>query len=402
MELSEELIWRGFKYQTTVNNITDLDKKSRKFYIGFDPSADSLTIGNLASMMMARCFIRAGYTPYLLVGGATGMIGDPKDTNERDLKTIDEIEHNKAIITTQFKQVVGGEVNLVDNYDWFKDIKLLDFLREVGKQFSMTQMLDREFVKARVGDGKIGLSYAEFSYVLIQSYDFLHLYRTYGVDLQLCGADQWGNSVSGRHLIKRLENADVDVWSAPLVIDPTTGVKFGKSETGAVWLSEAKTSAYNFYQFWLNVDDAGVENYLKIYTELSKDEIDGLLAKQRQDPSKRPAQKALAYEVTKIVHGQAKADSVVKITTVLFGGSKIDELSADELDLLAEEIPTIQLGFTIVEALQKTSLASSNSEAKRLLESGAININGEKVFENTEVKELSLLKKGRNSFVLIK
>ena len=240
MKLSEELIYRGFKAESTIENPGDLDtRESKKFYWGADPSADSLTIGNLAALMMCACFVRHGYEPYLLVGGATGQIGDPKENGERDLKTLDEVEHNKNCIREQIERVIKAgkegegeeaELTMVDNLDWFSKINYLDFLRGVGKAFSMTQLLDRQFVQNRIGEGGSGISYAEFSYTLIQGYDFLHLYREHGVSLQLCGADQYGNCTSGIHLIKRLEDGKADVWSTPLVIDPVTGRKFGKSE----------------------------------------------------------------------------------------------------------------------------------------------------------------------------
>ena len=233
MNLSEELIYRGFIAETTIEDPTVLDtRESKKFYWGADPSADSLTIGNLAALMMCACFVRHGYEPYLLVGGATGQIGDPKENGERELKSLDEIEHNKSCIKSQIERIINtNNVNMVDNYDWFKNIHYLDFLREVGKAFSMTQLLDRQFVQNRIGAGGSGISYAEFSYTLIQGYDFLHLFRAHDVRMQVCGADQFGNCTTGMHLIKRLENANVDVWSTPLVIDPVTGRKFGKCFT---------------------------------------------------------------------------------------------------------------------------------------------------------------------------
>ena len=247
MKLSVELIYRGFKAETTIENPEDLDTRENKtFYWGADPSADSLTIGNLAAAMMCACFVKHGYKPYLLVGGATGQIGDPKENAERELKALDEVEHNKKCIKEQMERVIspvakdGISVTMVDNYDWFKDIKDLDFLREVGKAFSMTQLLDRQFVQNRIGEGSSGISYAEFSYTLIQGYDFLYLYRKHNVAMQLCGADQFGNCTSGVHLIKRLEGGSADVWSTPLIIDPVTGRKFGKSEGNAVWLAAAR------------------------------------------------------------------------------------------------------------------------------------------------------------------
>ena len=312
MNLSEELIYRGFQAETTIKDPTILDtRESKKFYWGADPSADSLTIGNLAALMMCACFVRHGYQPYLLVGGATGQIGDPKENSERDLKTLDEVEHNKSCIKSQIERIVqANNLTMVDNYDWFKNINYLDFLREVGKAFSMTQLLDRQFVQNRIGDGGSGISYAEFSYTLIQGYDFLHLFREHGVSLQLCGADQYGNCTSGIHLIKRLENTDADVWSTPLIIDPVTGRKFGKSEGNAIWLAGTDngsgnyTSIFDFYQFWLNQPDSSAEYLLKIYTLLDKPEIESILTQHQAAPEQRIAQKILAKKVTEIVHGK--------------------------------------------------------------------------------------------------
>lgn len=404
MTLSEELSWRGFVNQTTLGSVTDLDSTEITFYWGVDPSADSMTIGNLAAAMMVRHFIDYGHKAYLLVGGATGMIGDPDGkADERNLKTFDEIEKNKAAIAMQYRQLFDGkDFELVDNYDWFKNINYLEFLREVGKNVPMSQMLGREFIQARLGEGGSGISYAEFSYSLIQGYDFLHLFREHGVTLQLCGADQWGNSIAGVDLIRRVEGGEAHVYSTPLVVNKSTGRKFGKSEDGAVWLDENKTSVYKFYQFWLNVDDAGVIDYMKIYTLLPKDEIEAVAAEQASDPSKRPAQKRLAYEVTALVHGTDRADSVVRVTDVLFGDETVSNLSEIDLDELSKEVPSIQAGFTLVESLVESGLAASNSQARRLIEGGAVTINGDKVTTDEVVAERSLIKKGKNSFLLVR
>jgi len=401
MTLSEELVWRGFTSETTVTDLSTLDEGSRSYYHGFDPSADSLQIGNLAALMMDKVFNKHGWKPYILVGGATGMIGDPKDNEERQLKALEEINHNKECIVREFRQVLGDEITVVDNYDWFKDIKFLPFLREVGKQFSMTQLLDRQFVKNRIGEGGAGISYAEFSYTLIQGYDFLHLYRTYGIDMQLCGADQFGNCVSGMHLIKRLENVDVDIYANPLILDPT-GRKFGKSEGNAIFLSAERTSPYDFYQFWLNLPDEGLEGYVKIYTELDKSAVDDLMSRHAENPSERIAQKALAYEVTKLIHGAEVADSVVKITTVLFGDHNISELSDTELDLLAKFTPVVAKGKSLVDALVESELAKSKSDARQLIASGAISINNDKISEDRNLDEISLVRKGKNKFLLVR
>ena len=400
MTLSEELQWRGFVNQTTFKDISELDVKTRTFYWGCDPSSDSLTIGNLAAGMMARVFIQHGYTPIVLIGGATGMVGDPKDDEERQLKSLEEIDRNKQAISVQYKQIFDGlEFTLVDNYDWFKDMGYLQFLREVGKHTSMSQLLDREFVKARVGEDKTGLSYAEFSYSLIQGYDFLHLSREYEVSLQLCGADQWGNSISGVDLIRRLDQEEAHVWSSPLVINKTTGKKFGKSEEGAVWLDASKTSPFKYYQFWLNVDDAGVGEYLKIYTAIEPGQFEELMGEFEGNPQERAAQKYLAFEATKLIHGEQTAESVKRVSEVLFGQKTFAELSKEDLDALAKEIPTTSAG-TLIAALVESEAATSNGEARRLLAGGAVSVNGEKASEDLQLKKPSLIKKGKNTFIL--
>ena len=411
MKLSEELIYRGFKAETTIEEPEELDnRESKKFYWGADPSADSLTIGNLAALMMCACFVRHGYEPVLLVGGATGQIGDPKENGERELKSLEEVEHNKQCIKKQIERVVNADnVTMVDNYDWFKDMKYLDFLREVGKAFSMTQLLDRQFVQNRIGEGGAGISYAEFSYTLIQGYDFLHLYRKYGVSLQLCGADQYGNCTSGIHLIKRLEDARADVWSTPLVIDPVTGRKFGKSEGNAVWLASSDngsgnyTSVFDFYQFWLNQPDGAVEYLIKIYTLLEPEEIDEILAKHREAPEKRLAQRALARGATEVVHGVEAAEAIENLTAMLFDkATNFAEFSEDEILEFAKYLPVEKKGVRLVDALVNHGLAESKKKAREFLALGAITINGEKVREDVAVNQTAIVKKGKNKFLVIK
>lgn len=416
MKLSEELIYRGFAAETTIENPADLDtRKNKKFYWGADPSADSLTIGNLAAAMMCACFVRHGYEPYLLVGGATGQIGDPKENGERELKSLDEIEHNKQCIKKQVEHVISNaasnhsELTMVDNYDWFRDMKYLDFLREVGKAFSMTQLLDRQFVQNRIGEGGSGISYAEFSYTLIQGYDFLHLYRTYGVDLQLCGADQFGNCASGIHLIRRLENGAADVWSTPLIIDPVTGRKFGKSEGNAIWLAASDngsgnyTSIFDFYQFWLNQPDESVEYLIKIYTLLAKEEIEEILERHKEAPEKRIAQKALARGVTEVVHGREAAQAVENLTAVLFNReTNFAEFTEDEIREFAEYLPTVKKGMMLIDALIANGLAESKKKAREFLAQGAITINGIKVSDDVELGQVAIIKKGKNKFLIVK
>lgn len=411
MKLSEELIYRGFQAETTIENPTDLDnRESKKFYWGADPSADSLTIGNLAALMMCACFVRHGYEPYLLVGGATGQIGDPKENGERDLKTLDEVEHNKKCIKAQIERVVNAEnVTMVDNYDWFREMKYLDFLREVGKAFSMTQLLDRQFVQNRIGEGGGGISYAEFSYTLIQGYDFLHLYREHGVSLQLCGADQYGNCTSGIHLIRRLENGNADVWSTPLVIDPVTGRKFGKSEGNAVWLAATDngsgnyTSIFDFYQFWLNQPDEAVESLIKIYTLYDKETIEDILKQHSLAPEKRIAQKALARGATEVVHGLENAEAVENLTAMLFDkNTNFAEFTEDEINEFANFLPTVEKGMLLVDALVNNGLAESKKKAREFVAQGAITINGVKVKEDMKLRQTAIIKKGKNKFLIVK
>lgn len=404
MKLSEELEWRGFVNQTTFKDLTELDQESISFYWGVDPSSDSMQIGNLAAGMMVRHFIDHGHKAFLLVGGATGMIGDPDGKkDERNLKTLDEIAKNKAGITSQYKQVFGGkDFTLVDNNDWFSGIGYIDFLRNVGKHVPLSQMLGRDFVQARLGDDGAGISYAEFSYSLIQGYDFVHLYREHGVTLQLCGADQWGNSITGVDLIRRMEGGEGHVYSTPLVINKATGVKFGKSEGGAIWLDPKKTSAYKFYQFWLNVDDEGVIDYAKIYTLLSREEIETLDAEHKKDSGARKAQKALAKEVTTLVHGKDRYESVARVTDVLFGNRQFGDLNDDDLEALAGEIPSVKSGKTLIESLVEAGVTGSNGEARRLISGGGVSVNGEKVTEDIPLHSTALVKKGKNSFVLVR
>lgn len=404
MTLSEELTWRGFVNQMTYPDIKALDEGPISFYWGVDPSSDSMTIGNFAAAMMVRHFINAGHKAFLLVGGATGMIGDPDGKkDERNLLTIDDIAKNKAAIAEQYKTAFAGQdFTIVDNYDWFKDFNYLHFLRDVGKHVPLSGMLGREFVQSRLGEGGSGISYAEFSYSLIQGYDFLHLYKNHGVTLQLCGADQWGNSISGVDLIRRIEGGEAHVYSTPLVINKATGKKFGKSEEGAVWLDPNKTSVYKFYQFWLNSDDEGVVDYAKIYTLLSKEEIEAMAEQVATNPGAREAQKTLAREVTKLVHGEDRLANVEKVTQVLFGGAQVQDLSKDELEMLAAEIPTATLGVTVVDAIVAAGFAASNGEARRLISGGALSLNGAKISEDMPVTVASLLKKGKNNFVLVR
>ena len=401
MKLSEELQWRGFWNQTTFTDDKLIDSENFTLYLGTDPSADSLHVGHLAVYMMVRHFLEHGHKVFLLVGGGTGMIGDMRDTEERNLLPYEEIEHNKQALKSQVSRIFAGrDFTLVDNADWLADLELLPFLRDIGKNFNMADLVSREFFKARINNGK-GLSFAEFTYTLLQGYDFWHLFNQYGVNLQIGGSDQWGNLLSGVDLIRKKENTEVYAMTAPLLINKSTGRKFGKSEGGAVWLDENKTSVYKFYQFWLNVDDESAIEYMKIFTMLDRDTIEAIAENHAVNPGARSAQKVLAREVTDIVHGSARRESVERVNEVLFGGGDFKKLSDDDLGALAEEIPCVDAGIDVIEALVESGAVGSNGEVKRLLKSGAISINGEKLAENKVVNNTSLLKKGKNTFVLI-
>jgi tyrosyl-tRNA synthetase len=409
MTLSEELLWRGFHHQTTFKNLSDLDTETRTFYFGVDPSAPSAQAGNLAAMMMCKTFIRHGYKPIMLVGGATGRVGDPKDNEERTLKADIEVETNVKGLKNDYQKIFGiNDLVMVDNYDWFKDFTFLDFMRHVGKKFGMGQLLDREFVKARIGKGKAGVSFAEFGYGLIQGYDYLHLYKNHGVTLQLCGSDQWGNCILGVDLIRKEENAESHIWSMPLIINKSTGRKFGKSEVGTIWLNSDLTSPYKFYQFWLNVDDVGIDYYLKIFTELGHEEIDQIVSSHELNPGARLAQKRLATEVTRLVHGQDILSAVEQVTYVLFG-SQYDKITLSEIEIMEAELKVVVASedMTILDIV--TEFGMSRSESRKQIQQGAVSINGTKCLDEAspicsivDILGYWLVKKGKNSFILVK
>jgi tyrosyl-tRNA synthetase len=408
MTLSEELTWRGFVNQTTFTNLDELDGKTWTFYHGFDASADSQTVGNLAAMMLDRCFMRHGHKAIILAGGATSLIGDPggKDA-ERPLQSEETIAANVAKAEEQLQKVFSGhEFELVNNLDWTRSLSVIEFLRDIGKHFSMTPLIQRDYIAKRIGEEGAGISYAEFSYTILQGMDYLHLYDDFGCTLQLGGSDQWGNCLSGVDLIRRTRGAEAHVITLPLIINKATGKKFGKSEDGAIWLDPAKTSVYKFYQFWLNADDDGVEGYLKIFTELSKEDIDALMASFNANKAERLAQKALAYEVTRLVHGEDKAESAKKVTEVLFSGANVETLTDDDFELLKSELPLVEVGSDeqLATILVKASLASSNTEAARFLGEGAISWNGQRVSAGEWQGRRdgnNLVKRGKNSFAIV-
>jgi tyrosyl-tRNA synthetase len=408
MSLADELRWRGFVNQTTFPSLSVLDEKKLRFYMGFDASADSQQAGNLAALMFAKTFLRHGHFGYLLAGGSTSLIGDPggKDA-ERPLQDEKTIAHNTKNAGEQIKTVMKGhKFELVNNLDWTKDVKILPFLRDIGKHFSMTPLIQRDYIATRLGENGAGISYTEFSYTILQGFDYLHLFDTYGVTLQLGGSDQWGNCLSGVELIRKARGKEAHVMTLNLVINKATGKKFGKSEGGAIWLDSNKTSAYQFYQFWLNADDEGVEGYLKTFTELDKPEVDAVMKEFHTNKSGRAAQRLLAHEVTKLVHGAENTKKVERATDVLFGSADFLKLTAAEKMVLAEELPLVKVGESFARTIVDAGLAKSNTEANRFMDSGAISLNGQKISMEAAVKPpyttgKNLLKKGKNSFAVV-
>jgi tyrosyl-tRNA synthetase len=409
MTLSEELQWRGFINQTTFADLGELDTKTWTFYHGFDASADSQTIGNLAAMMFDKVLMRHGHKAIILAGGATSLIGDPggKDT-ERPLQDETTIAHNVERAEEQLKKVFRGyDFRLVNNLDWTSKLTVIEFLRDIGKHFSMTPLVQRDYIAKRLGEDGAGVSYAEFSYTILQGMDFLHLYDTYGCTLQLGGSDQWGNCLSGVELIRRARGAEAHVITLPLIINKATGKKFGKSEEGAVWLDPDKTSPYKFYQFWLNSDDEGVEGYLKVYTELDKQALEQTMQKFNDDRASRATQKTLAYEVTKLIHGEEKAEAVRRATDALFSEEQMfDALSPAEKQLLKSELPVVKgiQGRRFAATLVDAGLARSNSEAMHFIDAGAIKVNNVRILNEAGGALRAgdnLIQRGKNSFAIV-
>ncbi len=401
MKLSEELKWRGFWNQTTFQDSKVLDSEKRTIYLGADPSADSLHIGHLSVYMMVRRFLDHGHKVVLLIGGGTGMIGDMRDTEERQLLSPEIVAKNTEALKSQVSKLFAGQdFEVVNNADWLSKIELIPFLRDIGKNFNMAELISRDFFKSRINNGS-GLSFAEFTYTLLQGYDFWYLYKNNGVSLQIGGSDQWGNLLSGVNLIRKKEGAEVFAMTAPLLINRSTGRKFGKSEGGALWLDASKTSPFKMYQFLLNSDDQSVFEYLKILTILSKEEIETIEKNHQENQHLRIAQKALAKNVVEIVHGEEVAKNVISTTEVLFGGKAFENLTKAEIEVLKYEIPVASKDKTISEILIETNFAKSKSDAKRLISANSISFNGNKLQEDIRITEKGLLKKGKNSFILI-
>ena len=387
-----ELRWRGLLYQRTAEEALDahLASAPRVAYCGFDPTAPSLTHGNLVPLMLLAHWQRAGHRPIALVGGGTGLIGDPSERDdERPLLGRDEVAANVEAQTRIFARILDFDAgptaaSVVDNLDWLGELRFLDVLRDVGKHFSVNAMVARESVRARLEDRSQGISYTEFSYAILQAYDFLHLHRTQGCTVQICGSDQFGNVVSGIDLIHRTLGHDAEAFgvTAPLVTR-SDGKKFSKSGGGALWLTADRTSPYAFYQYWLNVPDADVVSFLKIYTLLAREEIEALAARQEAAPHERPAQRALAAEVTDRLHGAEERRRVEAASEAVFGDGELRAVEADTLEQVTAELPhsrhataSLAAGASLVDLLPETTLASSKREAREFLKNGAIWVNG--------------------------
>ncbi len=429
MDFIEELTWRGMIHQMMPGTEDELKKGMTAAYLGIDPTADSLHIGHLVGVMILKHFQRCGHKPIALIGGATGMIGDPSmKSQERKLLDVETLRHNQEAIRRQLAKFLDFDSDapnaaiLVNNYDWMKDYGFLDFIRDIGKCITVNYMMAKESVKKRLsGDSGQGMSFTEFSYQLLQGYDFLWLYRNKGCRLQLGGSDQWGNITTGTELIRRLEGADDAFALTCPLITKADGGKFGKTESGNVWLDPARTSPYQFYQFWLNVSDADAEKYIKIFTVLPREEVEALVEQQRQDPGQRPLQKRLAKEITTMVHSAEDYEAAVEASQILFSNKAADSLrKIDErtlLDVFAGvpqfevSLQEIRDGIQLADLLtDRAAVFPSKGELRKLAQGGGFAINKEKVADPytpaTEDMLLNgkyiLVQKGKKNYFLLK
>ncbi len=411
MKLSEELKVRGFINQIAGESIEEIvDEQKRVVYHGIDPSADSAHAGNFVQWILLRHLANAGHKIIFLVGGGTGRIGDPKPDAERTLTATTVIDTNVAKLKAQAEHLLGTKnIEFVNNNDWLSQVGLIDFLRDIGKHFTINELVKKDAISRRM-ESEVGISYTEFAYPLLQAYDYLMLHRQYGCDLQTGGSDQWANIVAGVDLIRRVEHKTVHALTQALVIDKTTGKKFGKSEGNAVWLDAEKTSPYQFYQFWLNTADENVIDFLKRFTFVSLEEIETLEKDFAANPGARAAQKRLADEVTTFVHGAAAATAAAKVSELLFGNGDVADLDVDEQEMLRTNAPVFNTvaESNLVDVLVDSELASSKREARTFIESGAVSINGEKVTDvealvRTElfINGLALLKRGKKQLCVL-
>ena len=419
MNIIDDLMWRG-----AINQMTDEEglrqltqEKAVSLYCGVDPTGDSMHIGHLIPFMILRRFQLAGHRPVIVIGGATGSIGDPSGrTSERVLQTKEQVQHNVEKLTAQMKRLFltsqedQAAVRLVNNYDWTKELSLLDFLRDYGKHFNLNTMLAKDVVASRL---EVGISFTEFSYQILQSIDFLQLFRKEDVQVQIGGADQWGNITAGLELIRKVEGAEARAYglTIPLMLK-SDGTKFGKSAGGAVWLDPEKTTPYEFYQFWLNQDDRDVIKYIKYFTFLEKEEIEALEVSVQEEPHKRQAQKRLAEEVTRFVHGEAALQDALKITNALFTGD-VQQLNADEIEQGFKNMPTFEsekVEQNLATWLVDLGIEPSRRQSREDIQNGAISINGEKItdLEHVWTPEQSfegrfvLVRRGKKKYFLVK
>ena len=419
MNIIDDLMWRG-----AINQMTDEEglrqltqEKAVSLYCGVDPTGDSMHIGHLIPFMILHRFQLAGHRPVIVIGGATGSIGDPSGrTSERVLQTKEQVQHNVEKLTAQMKRLFltsqedQEAVRLVNNYDWTKELSLLDFLRDYGKHFNLNTMLAKDVVASRL---EVGISFTEFSYQILQSIDFLQLFRKEDVQVQIGGADQWGNITAGLELIRKVEGAEARAYglTIPLMLK-SDGTKFGKSAGGAVWLDPEKTTPYEFYQFWLNQDDRDVIKYIKYFTFLEKEEIEALEVSVQEEPHKRQAQKRLAEEVTRFVHGEAALQDALKITNALFTGD-VQQLNADEIEQGFKNMPTFEsekVEQNLATWLVDLGIEPSRRQSREDIQNGAISINGEKItdLEHVWTPEQSfegrfvLVRRGKKKYFLVK
>ncbi|AUJ25337.1 tyrosine--tRNA ligase [Virgibacillus dokdonensis] len=416
MNLIDELEWRGaINQQTDAEGLKDLiEEKKISLYCGVDPTGDSMHIGHLIPFIMMKRFQLHGHQPVILIGGATGTIGDPSGRQtERQLQTLEKVQDNVDKLTKQMKKLFfdgDSELRIVNNYDWTHNLSILDFLRDYGKNFSVNNMLAKDIVASRLDSG---ISFTEFSYQILQSMDFHHLFKEEKVQLQIGGSDQWGNITSGLDLIRKKEGQDAKVFglTIPLLLK-ADGTKFGKTAGGAIWLDAEKTTPYEFYQFWINADDKDVIKYLKFFTFLTKEEIDELENKVKTEPHKREAQKVLAKEMTKFVHGEKALTQALKITEALFSGN-VKSLTADEIEQGFKDMPTFQASKetkNIVDWLVELGIEPSKRQAREDINNGAISMNGERITDvNTDVTaenafdgKFIIIRKGKKKYSLIK
>ena len=378
MKLYEDLKWRGLIKDVAGNDLEDkLNNEIITFYWGTDPTADSLHLGHYSSLVTAKRLAQYGHHPILLIGGATGLIGDPRPTSEREIISKEELARNLKGLTEQVSNIFKGNVEIVNNNDWISKFNLTDFLREVGKYINVNYMLDKDIINRRLSTG---ITFAEFAYTLIQGYDFLHLFKEKNCLLQAAGSDQWGNITTGLDLIKKKTGKEAYAFTMPLILD-ASGKKFGKSEGNALWLDENKTSSYELYQYLINSDDSKVIEYLKVFTFLSKEEIEKLELSTKENPHLREAHKALAREIITDLHGIDSYNRALKISQSLFSGN-IKELSKEEIKIGFKDVPSFQASEeNIVDFLVNNKIASSKREAREFINAGSIMINGDKIID---------------------